>query len=456
MIDRMNTIDPQWAWQPFSPSTERLWNRGMVAHLYRRTGFGASIEQLDEAVSREPAQVVDQLIGQNVETSDFKETADTLAQTILASGDAQKLAAAWVYRLLLTPTQLLEKATLFWHGHFATSAEKVNDASMMWDQNRLLREHALGSFPELVQSISKDPAMLIYLDSAINRKAQPNENFARELMELFCLGEGNYSEHDVQQLARCFTGWEVKNKRFRKNRYQHDNGSKSILGTSGDYDGEDGVNVVLKQPQVELFLARKWFRFFISDDLVPNDNLLRPLASAFRDHGLQVAPVLRMMFSSNLFFSQHAMFRKIKSPAELVVGTLRSLNVTTNTELIAKGLLQLGQGLFYPPNVKGWDGGRTWINASTLLGRSNLIGKILTDDVTRFAGQSLTDYLANRGVKTAGQAIEYFEQCLATLPLDDSTKLRLSETFSVTAADPERQLRSLLHAYTSLPQYQLG
>lgn len=303
MIDRMNTIDPQWAWQPFSPSTERLWNRGMVAHLYRRTGFGASIEQLDEAVSREPAQVVDQLIGQNVETSDFKETADTLAQTILASGDAQKLAAAWVYRLLLTPTQLLEKATLFWHGHFATSAEKVNDASMMWDQNRLLREHALGSFPELVQSISKDPAMLIYLDSAINRKAQPNENFARELMELFCLGEGNYSEHDVQQLARCFTGWEVKNKRFRKNRYQHDNGSKSILGTSGDYDGEDGVNVVLKQPQVELFLARKWFRFFISDDLVPNDNLLRPLASAFRDHGLQVAPVLRMMFSSNLFFT---------------------------------------------------------------------------------------------------------------------------------------------------------
>jgi len=456
LMDRMSAIDPHWAWQPFTASDERPWNRSLAAHLYRRSGFGASVQQLDEASHREPVELVEQLISQNVENNDFRETADSLAQTILASGDAKKLSAAWVYRLLLTPTQLLEKTTLFWHGHFATSAEKVTDAPMMWDQNRLLRKHALGSFPELVQAIAKDPAMLIYLDSAINRKAHPNENFARELMELFCLGEGNYSERDVQELSRCFTGWEVKNKKFRKNRYQHDSGSKSILGTSGDYDGEDGVRVVLQQPHVERFLARKWFRFFISDEPEPSDELLQPLANAFREHDLQVAPVLQMLFSSNLFFSQYAMYRKIKSPVELVVGTLRGLSGTTNTEIVARGLLQIGQGLFYPPNVKGWDGGRTWINSSTVLGRANLIGKILDDDVTRFAGQSLTNYLGACGVKTAREAIEYFEQCFLMLPLDDSTKSRLSDTFSVTAAEPERQLRSLLHAYTLLPQYQLG
>lgn len=455
-MDRMNALDPDWAWQPFQPSSDRPWNRQLAAHLYRRAGFGASSQQIDEALGQDPVELVHQLVAENSEDDDFRTTADSLAQTILASGDAKKLSAAWVYRLLLTPNQLLEKATLFWHGHFATGAEKVNDAPMMWDQNRLIREHALGSFPNLVEAIAKDPAMLIYLDSAMNRKAHPNENFARELMELFCLGEGNYSEQDVQELARCFTGWEVKNKRFRKNRYQYDSGSKLILGTRGNFDGEEGVRVVLAQPHVERFLARKWFRFFISDESEPTDDLLEPVAKAFRDHDLQVAPVLRLMLSSNLFFSPQALHRKIKSPVELVIGTLRSLNGTTNTETVANGLLQIGQGLFYPPNVKGWDGGRAWINSSTMLGRANLIGKILDDEVTRFGGESLNDYLAARGVKTAAEAIDFFERSFCLLPLDESTKSKLADTFAVTVADSEQQLRSLLHAYTSLPQYQLG
>jgi uncharacterized protein (DUF1800 family) len=455
-MDRLLTIDPTWAWQPYVPSSDRPWTRALAAHLYRRSGFGASPQQLDEALQQEPMELVQKLLTQNVEEDDFRSIVDNLARTILASGDAKKLSAAWVYRILLSPAQILEKVTLFWHGHFATSAEKVNDARMMWDQNQLLRNYALGNFAELVQAIAKDPAMLIYLDSAINRKAHPNENFARELMELFCLGEGSYSERDVQELARCFTGWEVKNKKFRKNRYQQDTGSKSILAVEGTFDGEDGVRVVLEQPQLERFLARKWFRFFISDEPEPSDELLQPLAIAFRKHDLKVAPVLQMLFSSNLFFSSHAMYRKIKSPVELVVGTLRGLSATTNTEMVASGLLQIGQGLFYPPSVKGWDGGRAWINSSTMLGRTNLIGKILENEVTRFGSQNLEDYLAEYGVTTAGAAIDFFEQCFSTLPLDESTKVRLTQTFSVTSDEPERQLRSLLHAFTSLPQYQLG
>ncbi len=202
----------------------------------------------------------------NRESTEFRSTADALAEATLAGGDPTKLSAAWVYRLLYTPNQLLEKTTLFWHGHFATGAEKVKDARMMWNQNQLLREHALGNFGDLVHQISQDPAMLIYLDSAINRKAHPNENFARELMELFCLGEGNYSESDVLELARCFTGWEIKNKKFRKNRYQHDSDEKTVLQQSGDFDGEDGVRIVLEQPAAERFLARKLYRFFVSDE----------------------------------------------------------------------------------------------------------------------------------------------------------------------------------------------
>ncbi|MEL7263945.1 MAG: DUF1800 family protein, partial [Planctomycetota bacterium] len=225
----MWSVDPAWAWSPFEASSQRPWDRRAASHLLRRSGFGMSLAGIDGAVAMQPADVVRKIVAANREPDPFRATADALAEATLASGDASQLSAAWVYRLLYTPNQLLEKATLLWHGHFATGAEKVQNADMMWRQNQLLRDHALGEFGELVHQISRDPAMLIYLDSAVNRKAHPNENFARELMELFCLGEGEYSEQDVLELARCFTGWEIKNKRFRKNRYQHDSGEKQIL-----------------------------------------------------------------------------------------------------------------------------------------------------------------------------------------------------------------------------------
>jgi len=455
-MNELNSVDPKWAWLPFEPTSDQPWNQTLAAHLFRRAGFGADLATLDVAVKQSPAEVVEQLVLRNTEANDFRAAADTLAETVLAGGDPKQLSAAWVYRLLFTPNQLLEKMTLFWHGHFATGAEKVQDARMMWNQNQFLRQHALGDFHELTQKISQDPAMLVYLDSAINRKAHPNENFARELMELFCLGEGNYGEKDVLELARCFTGWEVKGKQFRKNRYQHDSEAKTILGQSGNFDGEDGVRIVLEQPQLEQFLARKWFRFFVCDEPQPSAELLQPLADAFRQHDLQVAPALTMLLKSNIFFSKHALGRKIKSPVELMLGTLRSLQATTNTQLLASGLLAIGQGLFYPPNVKGWDGGRTWINSSTLLGRANLFGKILENSATRFDGKSLTEALRNLGVRTADTAIGHFAKCLLAVPLSDVTKSELRQTYQNQTGDEEQKLRSLLHAITSLPQSQLG
>ncbi|WP_302118978.1 DUF1800 domain-containing protein [Allorhodopirellula heiligendammensis] len=452
----MQSIDPAWAWQPFIPTPQLPWDRSSVAHLYRRAGFGADLMSTDAAVEQEPAEVVSELISGSPDPTDFRSTADALAQATLAGGDPANLSAAWVYRLLYTPNQLLEKTTLLWHGHFATGAEKVNDARMMWNQNQLLRDHALGDFGAMTMKISQDPAMLIYLDSAINRKAHPNENFARELMELFCLGEGNYNEMDVQELARCFTGWEIKNKKFRKNRYQHDSGEKTVLGQNGNFDGEDGVRIVLEQPAAPQFIARKLVRFFVSDELNPSDAMLQPLADLLREHDWQVAPVVKRILASNLFYSSVSVGHKIKSPVELVMGMLRSFKGTTNAQLVAKGLRNIGQGLFYPPNVKGWDGGRAWINSSTLLGRANLIADILESDATRFEGKSLSNYLRGQDVRTTDQAIDHFEQCLLAVRLDDAAKAQLRKTAASHQGDEERRMRSLLHAVTSLPICQLA
>lgn len=452
----MESADPAWAWQPFAPTPQQPWDRSSVAHLYRRAGFGADLISMDAAVKRTPTAVVGELLLGNPDTTGFRSTADTLAEATLAGGDPANLSAAWVYRLLYTPHQLLEKMTLLWHGHFATGAEKVKDARMMWKQNQLLRENALGDLSAMVMEISQDPAMLIYLDSAINRKAHPNENFARELMELFCLGEGNYSEMDVQELARCFTGWEIKNKTFRKNRYQHDADEKTILSESGKFDGEDGVRIVLEQPAAPLFIARKMVRFFVSDELTPSDAMLQPLADLLREQDWRIAPVVGRILASNLFYSSISVGRKIKSPVELVMGMLRSLKGTTNAQLVAKGLLNIGQGLFYPPNVKGWDGGRAWINSSTLLGRANLIADILESDATRFDGMTLSEYLRGQDVRTTDQAIDHFEHCLLSVRLDDATKAQLRETAASHQGDQERRMRSLLHALTSLPICQLA
>lgn len=449
-------MNPGWAWQPFEPTDDRPWDLAAAAHLYRRAALGADRETLELAIRRPPGDVVDELISQSSEPGSFRQSADTLARTIVGGGDARRLAAAWVYRLSLTPNPMLEKATLFWHGHFATGGDKVTDPALLWQQNQLIRQHALGDFAALTHAIARDPAMLIYLDSAINRKSHPNENFARELMELFCLGEGNYTETDVRELARCFTGWEIKNNRFRKNRYQQDTDVKTVLGKTGALDGDEAIDVVLRQPSVERFLAQKWYRFFIADEPEPDAAILQPLADAFRAAGLNVAPVWRMMLGSNLFFSRSSVGAKIKSPVELILGMMRGLKVTTNADRVARGLQDIGQGLFFPPSVKGWDGGRSWINSSTLLGRSNLISQILSDPVTRFAGGSLTQWMHDHDVREIDDVIDWFETCFCAVGIDAATRQGLRDASNGHGGDVETALRSTLHAILSLPSSQIG
>ena len=458
-------VNSDWAWAPFEPSEEQPWTPELAAHLCRRAGFGATSNELDELSRRGPAEIAHELVSNATQASKLDPNGDALALAMLATGNSRNLAAWWLHRMLNSPwsgsevashSPLLEKMTLFWHGHFATGAEKVDDAEMMFAQNRMLRRHSMSDFGAMVQEISRDPAMLIYLDSVTNRKAHPNENYAREVMELFCLGEGNYTERDIQELARCFSGWEVRRKEFRFNKYQHDTGTKSILGEAGEFSGEDGVRIVLKQKALPRFIVSKLIRLFVFDEPSAPEQLVEPLADLFRKSNLQTGPVIERILASNLFYSPLSVGRKIRSPVELGVGLLRCLGGSSNLEMVAKGLNEIGQAVFYPPNVKGWDGGRAWINTSTLLGRSNLVGEILRNEKTRFGEANLATLGKQHGGSSPEKLVEWLDGLFFATRLDGPTRNRLVEFVKQSSGDESRRVAELIHTMSTLPQFHLA
>jgi uncharacterized protein (DUF1800 family) len=274
-------------------------------------------------------------------------------------------------------------------------------------------------------------------------------------MELFCLGEGNYAERDVQELARCFTGWEIRRGKFYFNRYQHDDGEKTILGETGDFGGEAAVEIILRQPSAPRFIAGKLFRYFVCDEPAPPPALVEPLAKVFRASDLNIAALVERILGSELFFSEAAVGRKVRSPVELAVGLLRALEGSTNAYDMARGLRDLGQGLFYPPNVKGWDGGRAWINSSTLLARANFVQQLLRDEKTRFGGGSLVELVSEYDVHGPLQQVAWLAELLLARPLSATAEERLME-IAGEPADPERRLRSLVYALASTPEFQLN
>lgn len=293
----------------------------------------------------------------------------------------------WFRKMLKTEAPLREKMTLFWHDHFATSMRKVKRPELMMVQNRLFRENAIGGFKVLAQAIVRDPAMMLYLDTNKSDKTEPNENFAREVMELFTLGEGNYTELDVKEAARAFTG-------YRLNRYdgsvmqverRWDPGEKTIFGESGRFNGTDVISLILKQEKCAGFIGAKLWRYFVSDQV---DSLLEAkLGEILLQSGYEVKPLLETIFLSREFYSDAAMGTQIKCPVQYLVQMLKELEVTEpplGFPLI--GQVQLGQILFAPPNVAGWDWGKAWINTSTLLARYNLAGSLVNG--TRSMGRT--------------------------------------------------------------------
>ena len=295
----------------------------------------------------------------------------------------------WMTEMLQTPSPLAERMTLFWHNHFVSSAQKVRSPQLMYRQNVLLRKHALGNFGELLHAVSKDPAMIIYLDAASNRKGAPNENFAREVMELFTLGEGNYTEHDIKEAARAYTGWSIDfddGAAFRFRPGMHDDGVKTVLGKSGNFDGDAVLDILLAQPAASEFIVKKLWREFVSPDveLAANKNEIRRIAANFRHARYDIKVALRDLFTSPRFYAVENRAVLIKSPVELVVGTVRQFDIHYSDPLpfsfVAAGL---GQNLFAPPNVRGWPGGEAWINSSTLLARKQFVERLFRVDEMR-------------------------------------------------------------------------
>ena len=422
---------PAWAGD-LAPIPERDWNPTFAAHLLERAGFGGTPEDIARVAAMTPAQAVDALVDYESIPSNLapfdssgiwdpgmdpfppsraeavriaRERGESLGVKVLPPGaqrrlqpivdkffyslmangiETQRLGLWWANRMLATNRPLEEKLTLFWHGHFATGENKVRDARMMQRQNEMLRARASGGLRDLLLGILKDPAMLVFLDNGENIKSHPNENFGRELLELFTMGVGHYSERDVREAARAFTGWTNDALEFRFDAAQHDAGEKTFLGRTGPLNGEDIIDVILAQPVTGEFVARKLYRFFVREDIPAA--VAADLGRTFRDSGYQLKPLLKRIFLSRDFYSPPAVATQVKTPVHLVVSTYKKLGLEEVPTIPDFGRMTsgLGQSLFNPPNVAGWAGGRTWITPSTLLQRGNLLRDVLFPNVTGF------------------------------------------------------------------------
>lgn len=420
-----------WA-DDLSPISKSDWNYDRAGHLLERAGFGGTPEEIKQLATMTPRDAVNHFVDYvNVDNNHlpaFDESgildsgmipllsglaeAITLAyKTTRAQGiqvkvegplrlqpvvdktyyqmfadrlETARIEQWWAERMMNTRRPLEEKMTLFWHGHFATSNDKVRDYRKMLMQLETLRKNATGNFRDLLLGVAQDPAMLVYLDSRLNVKGSANENFAREVMELFSLGVGNYTEKDIREAARAFTGWTNTELKFVVNAQVHDKGSKTFLGITGDFNGEDVIHIILKQEATAQFIVRKLYRFFVRDDLSPE--LEAKLADEFRSRNYELKPLLMTIFLSKDFYSQASYATHIKSPVQLVVSTYRKLGLASIPGIpdFRTVIASLGQELAFPPNVKGWDGSRTWINPATLIQRGNFAQELLFPNSVSF------------------------------------------------------------------------
>ncbi len=380
------------------PLSSERWNYVTAAHLLNRAGFGgppAEIQKLaglglDQAVAHlldyeaipDPTPEPDWARPNPEELKKYREAIrnGTPEEKKMAQREQQQLFQRrmlelrgwWLQRMAHGPRPFQEKMVLFWHGHFATSIEKVRNPYFMWRQNNLFRRLATGNWQQLLIEAGQDPAMLLWLDQAQSRKDHPNENFAREVMELFALGEGHYTEHDIAEAARALTGWslEIQDENFVYRPFIHDNGDKTFLGRTGNFNGDDVIAIIVAQPQSAKFITAKIWNYFAGQ--VPSPEVCDDLAAILRANGNNFKPLLRAIFRSAAFYAPEVVRNQVKSPVQWLVGSVRVLECELPPPIVSWGMLrQLGQDLFAPPNVKGWDGGVTWITTNTLLTRYN-------------------------------------------------------------------------------------
>jgi uncharacterized protein (DUF1800 family) len=402
------------------------WSYTTAAHLLNRAGFGGPPEEIAKLVSLGPDAAVAHFV-------DYEKVPDSTPDPDWAKPDpdrAKKLREArqlseeerrrrfreiqradrqhmielrgwWLERMAKGPRPLQEKMVLFWHGHFATSVEKVREAYLMWRQNELFRRLATGNWLDMLIEVAQDPAMLVWLDQAQSRKEHPNENFAREVMELFALGEGHYTEKDITEGARALTGWSYDRlaQKFINRPFQHDSGEKVIFAKRGNFNGEDFLEMIVAQPHAGRFITAKLWNFFAGQ--MPSDETVTALADIFRQSNNTFKPVLRAMFLSEEFYSPSIIRNQVKSPVQWLVGSARMLERDLPPPMVCFGLTRnLGQDLFAPPNVKGWDGGLSWITTNNLLARYNEAATLVQGDMSSVSGLMLAK---NPGLNMAAE-----------------------------------------------------
>ena len=480
-------LDPQDAWKPWQPDARKPWNLKWAAHLFRRAAFSMPAhepkltgwEGLQRAVREGLGKTLTRLEEGGPGLVAFDALLGDLAPRMGrgerrfrygAPGPEEEIRGWWLYAMLFTPHPLRERLTLFWHNHFATSIAKVGRPGLMVKQNQTLRAGALDSFRPLLLAVSRDPAVQLWLDSNSNVKSYANENFARELMELFSLGTGNYTEKDVKEAARAFTGWHTDGRAFVFDKAQHDDGSKTFLGKTGRWDGGDVIRIILDQPAAARFLVRKLYRTFISESEPPPDALVQPLANQLQRSDYAIRGVVRTMLRSRLFFSGHAYRRRIKSPAEYVIGLVRALDDRPDMTQLAAAMKGLGQDLFAPPNVKGWDGGKAWLNTATLLARHNLAwsfvggaGRTTREGPRRKAGPLVSarpvELVRKYGGADAPRQVAFLLDLFLAGDADAAARQKLVDFLK--RGDPkgkewEKRIRETMHTILLMPEYQLA
>ena len=406
----------------FGPAPAHALSYGEARHLLSRTGFGAALDEIRALEPLSRRQAVQRLISTTRTTAvtpppDWADAPLRPRRKLRDMSDEERrqfrkkireraidLQAWWLREMVDTPSPLTERMTLFWHNHFTSSLRKVKSPQLMFRQNALLRRHAMGSFRALVHEIARDPAMILYLDNITNRRGKPNENFARELLELFTLGEGHYSEQDIKEAARAFTGWTVNRRTgdYRFARRWHDGGEKRFMGRRGRLDGDDVIEIVLQQEQVAHHIARKLWRAFVSE--TPDAAAVARIAVAFRGSDYDIAAALEAALMTPEFWDPAHRGTLVKAPTDLIVGAVHQFEMTPpNYRMLAHISGRLGQRLMVPPNVKGWPGGTAWITADTLLIRQQLLtaftrgGSMPGKRGARgMAGGGIADWIAKR------------------------------------------------------------
>jgi uncharacterized protein (DUF1800 family) len=487
-LPSLDRVDPVRAWQPWQPDDNQPWSLRWAGHLYRRAAFGATLDELRQAVKDGPKVTLDRLLAGDPDAKQYESLIADTGASIAKGNDESALRGWWLYVMLNSGQPLREKLTLFWHNHFATSIAKVRSTEAMHAQNQTLRRHALGKFGPMLADMSRDPAMLVWLDSNRNIKGQANENYSREVMELFTLGVGQYTEPDIREAARAFTGWHTDGEQFTFAARFHDDGPKKFLGQAGNWDGTDVQRILLSQPAVAKFLVRKLYRYLIAEAPEPTDALLEPLAERLRHSEYDIGDLVATMLRSRHFFSEYAYRQRVKSPVEYALGVVRTMHPTIAPRDLVGPLESMGQSLFAPPNVKGWPGGKAWLNSATVLARQNfaqqMVGGAAPPQAPAVPGASgaanvvfsvvaQSDFTSTTPPKRADIA-NFVEREKATDPaavvnlladlllqgdIGDDTRKKL--TAFVAEGKPEKaawqqRVHEIAHALMTLPEYTLA